>query len=58
MSRAEKTINVSPAMLKGLKEMRDSGMSVEDIAKELDISTRSTERILKLLGCLSGQSVA
>lgn len=58
MTRAEKTIYVSPAMLKRLKEMHDSGMSIEGIAKELDISTRSTERILKLLGCLSARGIA
>jgi DNA-binding IclR family transcriptional regulator len=50
MASVGKTINVSKRTLKQLARMHESGISLEDIARELDISTRSTRRLLKLLG--------
>jgi orotate phosphoribosyltransferase-like protein len=50
MSSEEKVVNIDPWLLKRLARMYESGLPIKEISDQLDISTRSAKRILKLLG--------
>ena len=45
-----KIVNIDQQMLKTLAEKFKLGLSLEEIAKQLDIDTISVRRLLKLLG--------
>jgi hypothetical protein len=45
-----KIVNIDQQMLKTLAEKFKQGLSLEEIAKQLDIDTISARRLLKLLG--------
>ena len=45
-----KIVNIDQQMLKTLAEKFKLGVSLEEIAKQLDIDTISVGRLLKLLG--------
>ena len=52
MTIAEKLVNIESGMLKRIAMMHENGISMKEISKELDVSIRTTKRILQLLGYL------
>ncbi len=50
MSGVEKTVNVSPWLLKELSRMYENGISITEISRQLEMSTETVQKILTLLG--------
>ena len=50
MATVERLVNIDQGMLKRLARMYENGVSIKEISDELNMSIRTTMRILKLMG--------
>jgi DNA-binding IclR family transcriptional regulator len=50
MPCVEKTVNVSPWLLKKLSRMYENGISITEISRQLEMSPGTVQKILTLLG--------